>query len=67
MMGGWQTEGGAPVTCDRKRDLLERTELAISRDLQDAFEEAVLMGVEPAFFKARLYAIVDNMKDPRRR
>ena len=61
----WEADDGVPVSCEDKCRLLDATEAALAASLRDGFEDAVLMGVGAAFYRARLHAIVDALRDPR--
>ncbi len=62
----WPQPDGTPVACTEKlRQLAENHEEA-GQVLQDAFEDAVLMGVDEAFMREVLHALVDGLRSPTR-
>ncbi len=60
----WIGRDGRPVSCREKLKVLEenRAELAIA--LRDAFDDAVIMGVDPVAMRAELAAMVARLKSP---
>ena len=63
----WPQPDGAPLACREKlRQLAENHEEA-GQVLQDAFEDAVLMGVDEGFMRQALHALVDELRSPKRR
>ncbi len=66
MPARWPQPDGTPVACTEKlRQLAENHEEA-GQVLQDAFEDAVLMGVDEAFMREALHALVDGLRSPKR-
>ena len=62
----WPQSDGTPLACIEKlRQLVENHEEA-GQMLQDAFEDAVLMGVDEAFMREALHALVDGLRSPKR-
>ncbi len=66
-MTEWQQADGSPIACREKLRVLDENQAELAQAMRDAFEDAVLIGVEPASMRARLHAIVDVLRDPRRR
>ena len=65
--GRWPQPDGAPVACREKlRQLAENHEEA-GQVLQDAFEDAVLMGVDEGFMRQVLHALVNELRSPKQR
>ena len=66
LLPAWRLADGSAVTCAEKLRLLAETEAETSRALRDAFEDAVLMGVDPERARARLAALVAGLRSPLR-
>ena len=63
----WPQPDGTPLACTEKlRQLAENHEEA-GQVLQDAFEDAVLMGVDEGFMRQVLHTLVDELRSPKRR
>jgi uncharacterized protein (UPF0335 family) len=62
----WRQPDGALVSCREKLRLLEENQAELARMMQDAFEDAVLMGVDPAQMKSVLAGIVDRLVLPKK-
>ncbi|HTZ71726.1 MAG TPA: hypothetical protein VMB71_13805 [Acetobacteraceae bacterium] len=61
----WLQADGAPVACVEKLKVLEENRAELAQIMQDAYEDAVLMGVDEAFLRSTLIAMVNNLKSPR--
>jgi len=61
----WRQPDGAAVSCREKLKLLAENHAELARTMQDAFEDAVLMGVDPVQMKAILTGMVDNLVAPK--
>jgi len=61
----WRQPDGALVSCREKLKLLEENHAELARMMQDAFEDAVLMGVDPVQMKSVLTGIVDGLVSPK--
>jgi hypothetical protein len=62
----WLQSDGTPIACRDKLRVLGENEAELSQVMQDAFEDAVLMGVDEAAMRAALAQMVANLKTPRR-
>ncbi len=62
----WRLADGSPVACREKLRVLEENHAEISAILQDAFDDAVLMGVAPGAMRAVLCDLVAGLKSPHR-
>ena len=62
----WPQPDGAPVACREKLRQLAENHTEAGQVLQDAFEDAVLMGVDEGFMRAALHALVDGLRSPKR-
>ncbi|MCX8133533.1 MAG: hypothetical protein N3D18_06145 [Roseococcus sp.] len=63
----WPGADGQPVSCREKLKVLAENHAEARQVLQDAFEDAVLMGVEEAAMRRILHELVDSLESPRRR
>jgi hypothetical protein len=60
----WRDVDGEPLSCTEKIKVLEEN-LAEIRDLAiEAFEDAVLMGCDPAQYRQVLRDLVDGLDEP---
>jgi len=62
----WPGLDGNAVGCREKLKMLTENYAEVSQVLQDAFEDAVLMGVEEAAMRAILADIVAGLVSPKR-
>ena len=62
----WLQPDGAPVSCREKLRMLAENHTELAQALQDAFEDAVLMGVDEAAMRRILTGMVDGLESPRR-
>ena len=62
----WTMPDGADVSCREKLRVLEENHTELAQMMQDAFEDAVLMGVDPAAFQQVLRALIDGLRTPLR-
>ena len=62
----WPGADGSPVSCREKLRTLEENHREAAQVLQDAFEDAVLMGVDEAAMRAILMDMVAGLRSPRR-
>lgn len=62
----WPGADGAPVSCREKVKTLEENHAEVRQVLQDAFEDAVLMGVDEAAMREILADVVAGLRSPRR-
>ena len=63
----WPQPGGAPVSCREKLKTLAANHAELAQVMQDAFEDAVLMGVDEAAMRAILAEMVDTLSSPKTR
>ncbi len=66
MARAWPQPDGSPLACRDKLKMLDENEAELRQMLQDAFEDAVLMGVDPAAMREILYELVAGLRSPRR-
>lgn len=61
----WLQPDGAPVSCREKIKVLEENWQELAGVLRDAYEDAVLMGVDPKEMKRLLGELVEGLAPPR--
>jgi hypothetical protein len=62
----WMGRDGKPVSCREKLKVLEENRAEVASVLREAFEDAVIMGVDPEAMRALLAAIVARLDSPHR-
>jgi hypothetical protein len=62
----WRQSDGSPVACREKLKMLRENHLELAQAMQDAFEDAVLMGVDDAAFRSVLNDMVAALRSPKR-
>jgi len=62
----WPGADGTPVSCREKLKTLAENHAEARQVLQDAFEDAVLMGVEEAAMRRILAELVAGLTSPKR-
>jgi uncharacterized protein (UPF0335 family) len=62
----WPQTDGAPVSCREKLKMLEENHAELAQMMQDAFEDAVLMGVDEAAMRRILLAMIEQLESPKR-
>ena len=71
MSGGppeaWPGADGQPIACREKLRVLAENHAEARQVLQDAFEDAVLMGVDEAAMRRILAEMVASLDSPKRR
>jgi hypothetical protein len=60
----WPGADGQPIACREKLKMLADNEAELRQVAQDAFEDALLMGVDQAALRARLHALIDALEAP---
>lgn len=60
----WPQSDGAPVSCREKLKVLEDNQAELAAVMQNAFEDAVLMGVDPDAMKRILADMVGALETP---
>ncbi|MFT8675898.1 MAG: hypothetical protein ABF990_09255 [Acetobacter sp.] len=61
----WPQDDGQPVTCQEKLRVLDENWQDLSEVMTDAFEDAVLMGVNEQALRERLVALVGSLRSPK--
>ena len=64
MTASWPRPDGTPVACREKLRVLEENHAELQGVLRDAFEDAVLIGVDQAAMRRILIAMVDALESP---
>ncbi|MBV8914251.1 MAG: hypothetical protein JOZ05_14570 [Acetobacteraceae bacterium] len=62
----WPSADGAPIACREKVKVLEENHAEAAQILQDAFEDAILMGVDEAAMREILAGLVSGLRSPKR-
>ena len=62
----WPQADGAPVSCREKLKTLAENHTELAQVMQDAFEDAVLIGVDEAAMRAILADMVQGLRSPKR-
>lgn len=60
----WPGADGAPVACREKLKVLDENHAELAAIAQDAFEDALLMGVDEAAMRRMLHELVDALRPP---
>ena len=60
----WLQPDGAPVSCREKIKVLEENWQELAGVLRDAYEDAVLMGVDPKEMKRLLGELIEGLAPP---
>jgi uncharacterized protein (UPF0335 family) len=61
----WPGADGAPIACREKLKTLEENREEAAQVLQDAFEDAVLMGVDEQAMREILGGLVARLRSPK--
>ena len=62
----WPQADGSPIACRDKLRTLAENHAELSQVMQDAFEDAVLMGVDEQAMRAILANLVASLRSPKR-
>jgi uncharacterized protein (UPF0335 family) len=60
----WPQPDGTPVSCREKLKMLDENHAELAQVMQDAFEDAVLMGVDAEAMRRILAEMVSALKSP---
>ncbi len=63
----WPGADGAPLSCREKLKVLAENHVELAQVMRDAFEDAVLMGVDEAAMRRILVGLVQALPSPKRR
>ena len=61
----WPQADGTPVSCRDKLEILNENHEELSHVMQDAFDDAILMGVDEAFLRTLFAGLVAKLKTPK--
>ena len=61
----WPQSDGTPVSCREKLKTLAENHAELAQVMQDAFEDAVLMGVDEAAMRDIIAAMVAGLRSPK--
>jgi uncharacterized protein (UPF0335 family) len=62
----WPMADGSPVACREKLKMLAENHAELAQTMQDAFEDAVLMGVDEAAMRRILVGMVERLESPKK-
>jgi hypothetical protein len=62
----WPGADGSPVSCREKLRVLNENHTELQQTLRDAFEDAVLMGVDEQAMRRILLGLVETLESPKR-
>ncbi len=62
----WRLADGSPVACREKLRVLEENQAELRTVLRDAFDDAILMGVDEAWMRRQLVEMVEALSGPHR-
>lgn len=62
----WAEPDGTPISCRDKLDILDDNYEELRHVMADAFEDAVLMGVDEAQMRSAITALVSSLKTPKK-
>ena len=60
----WSQPDGAPISCTEKLRVLEENHAELTQVMRDAFEDAVLMGVDAQAMRQVLAGMVAQLESP---
>ncbi len=61
----WPGADGSPISCTEKLKMLEENHAEAAQVLQDAFEDAVLMGVDEQAMRDVMASLVAGLRSPK--
>ena len=67
MPAAWPQPDGTPVSCLEKLKTLKENHAELAQVMQDAFEDAVLIGVDEQAMRRILADMVQSLQSPKRR
>jgi hypothetical protein len=62
----WLQADGTPVSCRDKLEILNENHEELRHVMQDAFEDALLMGVDEEHMRSAIAALVAGLKSPKK-
>lgn len=61
----WPQSDGTPVSCRDKLLVLQENHAELQGIMRDAFEDAILMGVDEAAMRQILHDMVNSLRSPK--
>lgn len=61
----WPQPDGQPISCREKLRMLEENHVELVQVLRDAFDDAILMGVDEAWMRRTLLGMVSELQSPK--
>ncbi len=61
----WPQVDGTPIACREKLLVLAENHAEIAQTMQDAFDDALLMGVDEQAMRAILIRMVEGLRSPK--
>ena len=62
----WTQPDGTPVSCREKLEILEENHEELRHVMQDAFDDALLMGVDETVMRQTIADLVAGLKSPKK-
>ena len=62
----WRAADGTPIACRDKLRMLAENHAELAQVMRDAFEDAVLMGVDERSMRDMLLRMVEGLESPHR-
>ena len=62
----WPGADGTPLSCREKLRVLAENHTELEQTLRDAFEDAILMGVDELAMRRILFGMVEDLESPKR-
>ena len=62
----WPQPDGTPISCREKLKTLAENHAELAQAMQDAFDDAVLMGVDEQAMRRILVEMIDGLVSPKR-
>ena len=62
----WPQPDGTPISCREKLKTLAENHAELAQAMQDAFDDAVLMGVDDQAMRRILVEMIDSLVSPKR-
>jgi hypothetical protein len=63
---GWLQPDGTPIACREKLRTLAENHAELLQVMQDAFDDAILMGVDEAVMRGVFITMVEGLRSPKR-
>jgi uncharacterized protein (UPF0335 family) len=63
----WLQPDGTPISCREKLEILDENHEELRHVMQDAFEDALLMGVDESLMRQTIAELVAKLQSPKQR